>query len=163
MFQNQRLAVSQPGDHLRVRERFGRENPLPDLHGIVMVDPHHVDERVILPTQDAEDRVLMDRFGEQGIFAQVGGLFQGKLAWLAAVTFIVATIMVAIGIYAAWKFATVDDMTAMVRWGGLAWAGLTVQMMIKLWSWMRMESNRVIREVKRLELQIARLQANTGG
>ncbi|NOX94986.1 MAG: hypothetical protein GXP04_07785 [Alphaproteobacteria bacterium] len=120
-------------------------------------------DRKIEEALNEEDRSLMSEFGEQGLWAQLGGLFQGKLAWFTAIIFIIATITVAIGLYAAWKFATVDDMTAMVRWGGLAWAGLTVQMMIKLWSWMRMESNRVIREVKRLELQIARLQANTGG
>ena len=29
---------------------------------------------------------------------------------------------------------------------------------MKVWFWMRMESNRVIRELKRLELQIAHLR-----
>jgi uncharacterized protein DUF6768 len=116
-------------------------------------------DREIQQALDAEERELFEQFGEQGIWAQVGGLFQGKLAWLTAVTLIVGTIMTVIGFYAAWKFVTVDDMTAMVRWGALAWAGFASQMMIKLWSWMRMESNRVLREVKRVELQIARLQA----
>jgi len=116
-------------------------------------------DRKIEEALDAEDRALRDQFGEQGLWAQVGGLFQGKLAWFVAVTFIIGMVTVTIGLYAAWKFATVDDMTSMLRWAGLAWAGFSVQMMLKIWSWMRMESNRVIREVKRVELQVARLQA----
>ena len=70
-------------------------------------------------------------------------------------------IFVIICIFAAWKFATVDEVTSILRWGGLAWFGMTVQMMTKIWSWMRMETNRVLREVKRVELQIARMQSKS--
>lgn len=105
-----------------------------------------------------QDRVLMDQFGEQGIFSQLGGLFQGKLAWLSIVTFVAGIVMFAIGVYAAWQFATVSDLPTMLRWGGIAWFGMMGMIMIKLWSWMRMETNRTLREIKRLELQIARTQ-----
>ena len=107
-----------------------------------------------------QDRVLMDQFGEQGIFGQLGSLFQGKLAWLSMVTLVAGTIMFVIGIYATWQFATVDDVPTMLRWGGIAWFGLMAMSMIKVWSWMRMEANRTLREVKRLELQIARMRNN---
>jgi len=103
-----------------------------------------------------EDRALLHEFGEQGLFGQLGGLFRGKLGWLSMITFVVAFIMFAIGAWAAWNFYQASDVVVMLKWAGLAWLGLMAQMMIKLWSWMRMESNRVLREVKRLELQIAR-------
>ncbi len=106
---------------------------------------------------EAEDRALMEQLGEQGLLGQFGGLFQGKMAWITIVTLIAGTVLTIIGIYAAWKFATVGDTNTMLRWGGLAWIGLTSQMMIKLWSWMRMETNRNLREIKRLELQVVRL------
>ncbi len=104
-----------------------------------------------------EDKMLMANFDEQGLLGQLGGLFKGKLAWLSILTIIIGTVLTFVAVYAMWKFVTVDDVPSMMRWGGLAWITGTSQMMIKLWSWMRMESNRVIREVKRLELQIARL------
>ena len=106
---------------------------------------------------EAEDRALMEQLGEQGLLGQFGGLFQGKMAWITVVTLIAGTVLTIIGFYAAWKFATVNDTNTMLRWGGLAWIGLMSQMMIKLWSWMRMETNRNLREIKRLELQMARL------
>ena len=117
-------------------------------------------DRKIEEALSAEDRAVLSQFGEQGLFGQLGSLFKGKLGWLSAVTFVVATIAVVIGVWAAWKFYQADDVGAMLKWAGLAWIGLTTQIMIKIWSWMRMETNRVIREVKRLELQVAQLNAN---
>lgn len=114
-------------------------------------------DRKIEAALSAEDRAVLSQYGEQGLLGQVRGLFSGKLGWLSAVTFVAATLMFAIGVWAAWKFYHADDIATMLRWAGLAWFGLMAQIMIKLWSWMRMETNRVIREVKRLELQIARL------
>ncbi len=115
-------------------------------------------DKKIAEALSAEDRAMLDKFGEQGLFGQLGGLFRGKLGWLSAVTFVVATVMFVIGAWAAWKFYMADDVVTMLKWAGLAWIGLMTQIMIKLWSWMRMESNRVLREVKRLELQMARMQ-----
>jgi len=103
-----------------------------------------------------EDRALMAHFEEQGLIGQLGGLFKGKLAWLSVLTLVIGTILTIIAIYAAWKFIIADDIVSMLRWGGLAWIAATSQMMIKLWSWMRMETNRTLREIKRIELQIAR-------
>ncbi|MCF6220561.1 MAG: hypothetical protein L3J65_05565 [Robiginitomaculum sp.] len=105
-----------------------------------------------------EDRALMAHFEEQGLFGQLGSLFQGKLAWLSMITFVVGLLMFAIGVYAAWKFATVGEVISMLKWGAIAWSGIMSMIMIKLWSWMRMETNRTLREIKRLELQIVRMQ-----
>lgn len=113
-------------------------------------------DRKIEEALNDEDRALLNEFGEQGLFGQLGGLFTGKLGWLSVATFVIGTIAVVIGLWAAWKFVQADDAATMLRWAALAWAGFMTNIMIKLWSWMRMESNRVLREVKRLELQIAR-------
>jgi len=105
-----------------------------------------------------QDQALMAHFEEQGLFGQLGSLFKGKLAWLSIVTLFIGTILTFVAIYAIWKFVTTDDLASMIRWGGLAWIAGVSQMMIKLWSWMRMETNRTLREIKRLELQIIRMQ-----
>jgi len=105
-----------------------------------------------------EDNALMAHFEEQGLMGQLGGLFQGKLAWLSVFTILIGTILTVIAVYAIWQFVVADDVPSMLRWGGLAWITGISQMMIKLWSWMRMETNRTLRQIKRLELQIIRMQ-----
>jgi len=105
-----------------------------------------------------EDKALMTHLEEQGLFGQLRGLFQGKLAWLTMATLFIGTVLTFIAVYAIWQFVIADDVPSMLRWGGLAWITGISQMMIKLWSWMRMETNRTLREIKRLELQIARMQ-----
>ena len=119
-------------------------------------------DRKIEEALSAEDRRMLAEFGEQGLFGQLGGLFQGRLGWLSVVTFVVATVMFAVGVWASINFYLEDDVAAMLKWAGLAWIGLTAQIMIKIWSWMRMETNRVLREVKRLELQLARHRGKDG-
>lgn len=116
-----------------------------------------LDERIAEALSE-EDREILSQYDEEGLFDQLRGLFSGKMGWMAAIMIVVGIIVTFVGIYAAWKFLTVDDTTAMIRWGGLAWSLFTTQIMLKLWSWMRMGDNRVIREIKRLELQIARTQ-----
>lgn len=81
------------------------------------------------------------------------------MAWFNVITLIVGTIATIAGFYAAWQFIIASEVPSMIKWGALAWALFQTQMMIKLWSWMRMETNRTVREVKRLELQVARLLA----
>lgn len=108
---------------------------------------------------NAEEKMMMDSFDEQGIFGQLGTLFQGKSAWLMMLTFVIGFAFAMVGIFAAWKFAITEELIPMLRWGGLAWLGLFSISLIKLWSWMRMETNRTLREIKRLELQIAMMQS----
>lgn len=116
-------------------------------------------DKKIQEALDAETNELLAGLEEQGLFGQLGGLFKGKMAWLAIVTILIGLIVAIAGFYAIWQFVISDDTQSMLRWAALAWALFQTHMMIKLWSWMRMETNRSIREIKRLELQIARLLA----
>ena len=116
-------------------------------------------DKIIKETLEAEDQALIESLQEQGLLGQFGGLFKGKLAWISIVTMGAGLVMAVIGLYSAWKFATVADMHSALLWGGLAWVGFMTQTAIKIWTWMRMETNRTLREIKRVELQLARVLA----
>ncbi len=116
-------------------------------------------DKKIQEALDEETVELLAELEEQGLFAQLGGLFKGKLAWFSAVLFIVGIVVTIAGLYATWQFIVGTEVRSMLHWAALAWALFQIQMMLKLWTWMRMETNRNLREVKRLELQIARLLA----
>ena len=48
-------------------------------------------------------------------------------------------------------------------WGGGFMFCMMAVSMLKLWFWMEMQTNSVLREVKRVELQVSRLASRTGG
>ena len=106
----------------------------------------------------AEDLALSKEFEDLGLFGHFKSLFRGKDAWVSVLSIIFGTILNVLFFYAAWKFFTAAEVNSKLLWGGGAWFLATMVAFMKVWFWMRMESNRVIREVKRLELQVARLQ-----
>jgi uncharacterized protein DUF6768 len=120
-------------------------------------------DRKIEEALSEEDRSLMNEFGEQGMFALLFSVYRGPQAWIVSLTTFVMLIMVGGGFYSLWKLVGVWGSPDAVIWGATVFVLMMMVSFIKVWFWIRMESNRVIREVKRLELQIARLQANAGG
>ncbi len=66
---------------------------------------------------------------------------------------------VAIGGYAAWRLLQASDIREMLGWSLLATFVMLTLALVKLWFWLEMQRNAVVREVKRLELQIASLVA----
>lgn len=115
-------------------------------------------DRQIEEALDAEDRAIFAELGEQGLIAQGFSVYKGKQGWIAMMSTFVIFLFTAGALYSLWKFIQIGDGVGALRWGA-AWMFLTlIVAFMKLWLWLRMESNRVIREVKRVELQIARLQ-----
>ena len=113
-------------------------------------------DQLIEESLNAEDRALLSQYGEQGMAGMVGGMFSGKLGWWVALTTLVQIALFAAALYAAMKFLTLDDPVMVIRWGVAASVWFTAMGIIKIMHWQQMQANRVIREVKRLELQIAR-------
>ena len=115
-------------------------------------------DRQIEEALDSEDKKLLKEFGEQGLLAQSFSVFQGKQGWIAGVAAVMGFVISAAAVFSAWKFFNASDAVEATQWGVGAWLLMTMVGFMKLWFWMRMESNRVIREVKRVELQLARMQ-----
>lgn len=115
-------------------------------------------DREIERALSEEDITLAKQFEELGLIEQFKSVFQGKTAWVSMASLIFGTILNILFLYAAWKFFVITEINDKILWGGAAWFFATVVAFMKVWFWMRMESNRVVREIKRVELQIARLQ-----
>lgn len=115
-------------------------------------------DRKIEEALNAEDRALLERFGEQGVWGQVFGVFDGKMRWLAILATVITFALFLAAVYCGWKFFSVGEAVDAARWGAGAVMLMVMIGFLKLWFWLRMESNRILREVKRLELQLARMQ-----
>jgi hypothetical protein len=105
----------------------------------------------------AEQRDLMRSIGQEpGFFGQASQLFGGKLGWVNLLMMVVQAVIFVAGAYAAWEFFQATEPVAQLRWGLPAAVLLILATMIKLAMWPEIQANRVIRALKRVELQLAR-------
>lgn len=123
----------------------------------------HIDD-AIRRALSAEDAKALDAFaGDQNLFQQVFATFSGPFRWLNLAGWIAGFGVFAGGALAGLRFVQATDLRQMLLWGalvGLATGGLV---MIKVWFWMELHRNATMREIKRLELQVARLAARLPG
>jgi hypothetical protein len=113
-------------------------------------------DRKIAEALSAEDRELLGRFGDQGMFAQWFGVYQGPFRWMATGATVMTFLLVIAAVYCGWRLFGTTAVIDAVRWGTGVVVLIVAVGFLKIWFWLRMESNRVLREVKRIELQIAR-------
>jgi hypothetical protein len=115
-------------------------------------------DRAIRQSLSAEDAELFDRLGaDQALHRQVLATFEGQFRWFNAAGWIAGFALFAVGSALAWRFMQAEDIGEMLRWGGasaLAFAGLAL---VKVWFWLELQKNAIVREVKRLEVQVASL------
>ena len=117
-------------------------------------------DRLIDEALGDEDREVLRRIGgEPGFFAQAFGIFGGPTGWLNAVLMIVQGVAFVAGIWAALHFFNAEDAVTQLRWGLPAAVLLILSTILKMALLPRMETNLIIRELKRIELQIARKKA----
>lgn len=107
-----------------------------------------------------EDAKLLDRFrADLPLPQQVQDSFRGHMAWINAVNWAAGFVIFGVGAYCGWRFLQATGAESLIRWGvGVLLCAMAVSL-IKVFAWMEFEKNAVVREVKRLELQVARLAA----
>src|SRR3990170_6254385 len=108
-------------------------------------------DRKIDDALDAEEQELLRRLDEPGFFTQAFGVFSGPTGWMSMVMMFWQTVMFIAGVWAAWNFFDAADPVTQLRWGLPALLLLIFAGMLKIALIPRMESNRVMRELKRIE------------
>jgi hypothetical protein len=108
-----------------------------------------------------EDRALLASHSEPGYIAQAFGLFRGPQAWVMWITNIAGGVAFFAGLYALWQMSASADVLVAVKWGIGALFLFQITVIGKILSMSRLESNRLLREVKRIELQVSLLGERT--
>jgi uncharacterized membrane protein len=110
-----------------------------------------------------EDREFLAQFEkEPGSIAQMAGVFSGPLAWVYVAFIAAAVILAPFGLYCAYQFFNATDLRPLFYWGFGVMAILIVLSVVRIVFFMQINTNRMLREIKRLELQIARLAVQAG-
>ncbi len=114
-------------------------------------------DKLIKETLTQEESKFYDGLDEQGLWGMFIGIFQGKLGWLVAIMNIINLIVFGVLIYCFVQFFNVTETNELIKWGLGIVICMIFNVMIKLYAWMQMDKNAIIREMKRLELQVSSL------
>ncbi|WP_421858261.1 DUF6768 family protein [Oceanicaulis sp.] len=99
---------------------------------------------------------------EPGYFAQALSLFTGRTAWVHWMIMIAQALMFVGGVICAVQFYQADAVMEALRWGLPSVVLLVFAAIFKTALGPRMETNRLLMEIKRVELRIERLRAERG-
>ncbi|MGR3662372.1 MAG: DUF6768 family protein [Paracoccaceae bacterium] len=103
-----------------------------------------------------EDREIFEQTQELGWFALGLSQFRGKLGWVTWVIMLVQGAMFLVGVWCAVRFFQTPDVLQAVKWGISGAVLLLAATSLKMSLMPQMQADRVIRELKRIELMLAR-------
>ena len=115
-------------------------------------------DRKIDEAIDAEERELLRSIGDEpGFVERMLGMTGPEIVWMVWLMMIFQTLVFIAGLYAAWMFFEASEPVTQLRWGLPAVVLLLMGLHIKLAVPPAIQTKRLMRELKRIELQIVRL------
>jgi hypothetical protein len=119
-------------------------------------------DRMIREALEREEAGALEAFGEPTMAGDLMEAFRGRNRRLA-IGGVVANLALTVAvIYAAVRFFGTGEVRTMLVWGAAAFACFALVLAIKVWYWLEVARLSVVREVKRLELQVSRLAEGVG-
>ncbi|WP_298497579.1 DUF6768 family protein [uncultured Maritimibacter sp.] len=113
-------------------------------------------DRMIEEALSAEDRDILDATAEKGWFQQSFDLFRGKNGWVAWVLMVTQTALFIAGAWCAVRFYGATEVLPALRWGISGAVLLILATSLKLSLMPQIQADRVLREMRRLELMLAK-------
>ena len=112
-------------------------------------------DKLIKETLTEEEAKFYDELEEQNVFQMLLGLFTGKNKWIIVLMNVMTLIFFILFIYCVVQFFNTDVTNELIKWGIGGFVCLITVSMLKLFAWMQMDKNALLREIKRLELQVS--------
>jgi hypothetical protein len=112
-------------------------------------------DKLIKETLTQEEAIFYDNLEEEGLFSSIRGLFKGKLKWVIYMMIFVNFIILGCFIYSVMQFLEAQEIKEIIKWASASFMCVLMMSMLKLFSWMQMNKNALLREIKRLELLIS--------
>ncbi|GAA3590287.1 hypothetical protein Q4Q39_15200 [Flavivirga amylovorans] len=114
-------------------------------------------DKLIKETLTQEEAKFYDELEEQNVLQMVWGLFQGKNKWIMYLMNLMTLVFFGLFVYCTIQFFNSDITNEMIKWGMGSIVFMLGVSMLKIFAWMQMDKNALIRELKRLELQVSSL------
>jgi hypothetical protein len=112
--------------------------------------------QAVLP---ADEAAALGPLDEPPVWQQFTETLKWRLGWIVLGTSILLPAFVIFAVVCAIYFFRADSVQEMLAWAGGFGIGLVAATAARLWVWMLMHHYQLLREIKRVELQLARLAA----
>lgn len=116
-------------------------------------------DELIKETLSKDEAKFYENLEEQDLLGKMGEVYRGKLGWLTILMNIVHLLVFGLFIYCLVRFFDTSATNELIQWASAGFLCMMVMGMLKLFVWMQMDKNDILRELKRLELQVATLTA----
>lgn len=114
-------------------------------------------DKLIKETLNQEEAKFYDDLDEQNVLQMIGGLFQGKNKWIMYLMNFMTLVFFGFFVFCTIQFFDTEETNELIKWGIGGLVFLLGVSMLKIFAWMQMDKNALLRELKRLELQISSL------
>ena len=105
-----------------------------------------------------EDRILLASYGQRGYVSEAVGMFSGPMGGTMRRVYVMVLLTFAGALFALWKMGTSTEAMSATQWGVGSVIMFQMTTLCKSFLGTHMEANRTLREMKRLELQVALLR-----
>lgn len=108
-----------------------------------------------------EEAKFYNELGEQNLIEKLGEVHKGKIGWLASVMTVMVVLLFAVFVYCTVQFFNTEVTNELIKWASAGFLCMIAIGMMKLFIWLQMDKNDILRELKRLELQVSALAHKT--
>jgi hypothetical protein len=116
---------------------------------------NEIDELITEALGEEEAKYYEKLEEEQSLLQEGLGLFKGKRAWISIWIGFVIILLIIGSTYCIVEFFRVEETKELMIWGGGFFLGMFAITALKIWAWMQMDKNALMREMKRLEFQVS--------
>ena len=122
---------------------------------------NELDRRIRAALQQENADISNDMGDEPSVWEMLLETCRGRRRWLALLGAFWTLGFLVLGVLAAIQFFQVQDTRDQLMWAVATIMCMSAVSMLKIWYFMEINKNAITREIKRLELQIARLTDRT--
>ena len=112
-----------------------------------------IDRMIEEALQGEEQALFRETAREPGFFAQAFGLLGGPNGWVNVLMVVMQAALFVSGVWAGWRFFEAETAVSALHWGLPATVLVLASLIIKLGMMPEIQANRLMRELKRQQLQ----------
>ncbi len=102
-----------------------------------------------------EDQELVRQFAQPTLPEEIAATFRGRLRWMVALVWFFTILFSGLMFFCLYQLFHVETVRSLILCAtGVGFSVVAVSM-YKMWYWMQLNQNAVLREIKRVELQLA--------